>query len=243
MTGAFDPRPIVRRFWERAGATEAFPRRLTPTIAAVLPVAVVLLPRLTVAATAEWLARRGAGCIGSSPDRSLRGCLIAQRGHGFIFIDGSLADDEQRLTLAHETAHFLHHYEAPRTKALELLGSAIQPALDGDREATPQERLRGALRGVPIGVYEHLLDRADGAPDPTTARLEAEADLIGFELLAPTITVLRGSERGADCRAVLEARFGLPSWAAARWGAWVDSRRRGDPFLRRLQAAREKNDR
>jgi len=243
VMGTFDPRPIAHRFWERAGATEPFPRRLAPTIAAVLPVAVVLLPRLTVAATAEWLARRGAGCLGASPDRSLRGCLVAQRGHGFIFIDGSLAEDEQRLTLAHETAHFLHHYEAPRATALDLLGAAVEPALDGEREATPEERLRGALRGVPIGVYEHLLDRADGMPDPTTARFEAEADLIGFELLAPTSTVSRASAAGASCRSALEERFGLPAWAASRWGAWIDSHRRGDRFLRRLQAAREKNDR
>jgi hypothetical protein len=243
VSRAFDPQPIAFRFWERAGATEAFPRRLSPTIAAVLPVAVVLLPKLSVAATAEWLTSRGAGCLRSSPDRPLRGCLVAQRGHAFVFVDGSLSEDEQRLTLAHETAHFLHHYEAPRSTALRLLGTWVEPALDGEREPTPQERLRGALRGVPIGVYEHLLDRADGFPDEATSRLEAEADLIGFELLAPTSTVLRATEPGAECRAALEERFGLPAWAAARWGAWIDSRRVGDRFLRRLQAAREKIDR
>jgi hypothetical protein len=163
---------------------------------------------------------------------------VAQRGHAFIFIDGSLPDDEQRLTLAHETAHFIHHYETPRMAALEILGAGLESVLDGERVPTPQERLRGALRGVPIGVYRHMMDRSDGVPDQTTSRLEAEADLIAFELLAPTNTVLRGTKNGEDCRAALRERFGLPQWAAERWGDWVDSRRGGDGLIRRLEASR-----
>lgn len=239
MTGAFDPRPVARRFWERAGVREPFPRELRPTIAAILPAAVVLLPRLTVAGTAEWLSRRGAGCLSSTPDRPLRGCLVAQRGHAFIFIDGSLPDDDQRLTLAHETAHFIHHYETPRTSALEILGAGLEAVLDGERAPTPQERLRGALRGVPIGVYKHMMDRSDGVPDHSTSRLEAEADLIAFELLAPTSSVLRTTKAGDHCRAALKEIFGLPPWAAERWGALIDSRRGGDSFIRRLEAGRE----
>jgi hypothetical protein len=240
VTRRFDPRPIARRFWERAGALEPFPRRLTATIAAVLPVAVVLLPKLTVAATANWLAKRGAGCLDSCPDRPLRGCLVAQRGHAFMFIDGSLGEEEHRLTVAHETAHFIHHYEAPRATALELLGASVAPVLDGDRPATPQEQLRGALRGVPIGIYAHMLDRSAGRPDASISRFEAEADLIAFELLAPSNTVVRGTEAGADCATALEERFGMPHWAASRWGAWIDARRGGDRLFRRLQTAREK---
>ena len=239
MTVLFYPQPTARRFWERAGAEEPFPRRLTTTILGVLQVAVIPLPRLTVATAADWLARRGADCLGGIPDRQLCGCLVAQRGHAFIFVDGSLPEAERRLTIAHETAHFLHHYEAPRMFALGLLGETIKPVLDGDRVATPQERLRGALRGVPLGVYEHMLDRSDGLPDPTTARIEAEADLIAFELLAPMDVLLRTTEAGARCRTALEERFGLPTWAARRWGAWVDAQRGGDSFLSRLRAARE----
>jgi hypothetical protein len=215
----FDPRPIAARFWERAGAVEPFPRRLSPTIAAVLPVAVVLLPTLTVGQMAEWLARRGAGCLQSSADRRLRGCLVAQRGHAFIFVDGSLPDDEQRLTLAHETAHFVHHYETPRENALALLGPSITPVLDGERPATPGEKLRGALREVPLGVYEHTLDRSEsGLPDPRTQRLESEADLVGFELLAPSGMVTGRARAGDERRKALVDYFGLPVWAAMRWG-------------------------
>ena len=242
MTASFDPRPVAARFWERAGVTEPFPRRLAPTIAAILPVAVVLLPKLTVARMAEWLARRGAGCLGQNPDRPLRGCLVAQTGHAFIFVDGSLPEDEQRLTLAHETAHFLHHYEGPRGAALALLGPSIEPVLNGDRPATPGERLRGALRSVPLGIYEHTLERSDeGVPDPITVRLESEADLLGFELLAPSAVVANSTRRGDGRRRVLAERFGLPEWAAQRWGSWLDARGGGDGFIMRLQAARKKS--
>jgi hypothetical protein len=238
MIGAFDPRPIARRFWERAGVWEPFPRRLTPTIAAILPVAVILIPKLTIEAVAKWLTARGANCLQSVESRSLSGCLVAQRGHAFIFVDASLAAAEQRLTIGHETAHFLFHYEAPRETALTMIGPSVEAALDGDRAATANERLRGALRGVKIGVYEHMLVRAGGAPDAMTFRQEAEADLIAFELLAPMSAVVRETGGGEECRIALVERYGLPEWAAARWGAWIDAHRRGDSFLRRLEASR-----
>lgn len=239
MSGAFDPRPIAQRFWERAGAKEPFPRRLTPTIAAILPIAVVLIPKLTIESMVNWLTARGANCLQSVESRSLRGCLVAQRGHAFMFVDGNLEAAEQRLTIGHETAHFLHHYEAPREVALQMIGPSLREVLDGDRAATASERLRGALRGVKIGVYEHMLVRDGGAPDETTSKQEAEADLIAFELLAPLSIVLRETNAGVECRAVLVERYGLPEWAAARWGAWIDAHRRGDSFLRRLETSRK----
>lgn len=242
MSGGFDPRPVANRFWERVGEEELFPRHLRRAIAVTLPVAVISLPRLSVGAMAEWLAKKRAGHVASTPDRPLRGCLIAQRGHAFLFVDGSIKEDEQRLTIAHETGHFLQHYDGPRRAALELLGPSIVPVLDGDRLPTPQERLRGALRSAPVGVYEHMLDRHDGEPDPLTARLEVEADLIAFELLAPTFVVLRSTKPGPDCRDALVDRFGLPGWAAARWGEWIDAKRVHDGLFGRLEAARAKND-
>ena len=238
MSAPFDPRIAAARFWARAGVTEPFPRRLTPTIAAILPVAVILLPKLSIASMSDWLSRRGARCPALVGSRRLRGCLVAQRGHGFIFVDGSLGDDEQRLTVAHETAHFLHHYEGPRLAALTLLGPSIGPVLDGDRRATASEELRGALREVPLGVYSHALDRsASGLPSEETAQLETEADLIGFELLAPMAAIRASARKDAYPRA-LTAQFGLPPWAAARWGAWIASREGGDGFIARLKAAR-----
>jgi len=242
VSAIFDPRAVARRFWARVGEDEPFPRRLTQSIAAALPAAVVFIPKLTIAGTANWLSKKRIGCIASTPDRPLRGCLIAQRGHAFIFVDGTLAEDEQRLTLAHETAHFVHHYEAPRTAALQLLGSGVEPILNGDRVPTPQEKLRGALRGAPLGVYEHMLDRHDGVPDPLTSRCEAEADLIAFELLAPANLILRTTKPGTFCRDTLVGCYGMPAWAAARWAAWIDARRVPDGLMRRLDLARAKKE-
>jgi hypothetical protein len=237
MRGAFNPRPIADQFWARAGVAEDFPRRLTPTIAAILPVPVILLPRLTIPAVVDWLGRHRVPCTPLSGSRRLRGCLVAQRGHGFMFVEGDLAEDEQRLTVAHETAHFLYHYEQPRALAYRLLGESILGVLDGDRAPTPSERLRGALRGVPVGVYTHTLDRDDdGRPNDEAARLETEADLIAFELLAPMATVRR-STGGRDYANVLVSRFGLPTWAAVRWGAWIGARSSGDGFIARLSEA------
>ena len=240
MSGPFDPRPVVRGFWERVGEREPFPRRMTQSIAAALPVAVIFLPVLSVASIAEWLAKRRAGCIAGTPDRELRGCLVAQRGHGFIFVDGRLDENELRMTVAHETGHYLQHYEAPRVQAVQLLGPSIVDVLDGDRPPTPHERLRGALRGASTGVYKHMLNRQAGTPEPTTARLEAEADLIAFELLAPAAAVLRTTKPGLSCRDALVGRYGLPVWAATRWAAWVDAHRVRDDFLRRLEVTIKK---
>jgi hypothetical protein len=241
VTGRFDPRGAARAFWARAGAEEPFPRRLTPTIAAILPVAVVFLPRLTVRAITEYLNRRGAGCF-RAPERPLRGCLVAQRGHAFIFVDGGLAEDEQRITIAHETAHFVHHYDEPRLTALAHYGESIREVLDGDRSATPAERLLGALRCVPIGVYEHAMERGDDSrPDERTSALETEADLLAFELLAPARLLLRDTVAGDECRRALVDHYGLPPWAAAAWGRWIDSHRRTDSFIEHLQNASRKN--
>jgi hypothetical protein len=234
---SFDPRPIAERFWSRAGTLEEFPRRLTPTIAAILPIPVIFLPRLAIPSIVEWLGRHGVPCSALSGSRRLNGCLLAQRGHGFIFVDGELSEAEQRLTIAHETAHFLYHYEQPRDSAHKLIGPSILAVLDGDRLPTASEKLRGALRDVPVSVYAHTLDRDDeGRPDERIARLETEADLIAFELLAP-IAEVRAASRSENCVDVLVTRFGLPQWAAVRWSAWIQARRGGDELITRLLQA------
>jgi hypothetical protein len=151
-----------------------------------------------------------------------------------MFVDGELSEAEQRLTIAHETAHFLYHYEQPRDSAHKLLGPSILAVLDGDRPATASEKLRGALREVPVGVYAHTLDRDDeGRPNEETARIETEADLIAFELLAPMAEV-RAVSRGENRVDVLITRFGLPQWAAVRWSAWIQARTGGDGLINRL---------
>src|SRR5439155_24692013 len=117
------------------------------------------------------------------------GCLVANRGHGIIFVCGADPPDEQRLTIAHETGHFLKHYLIPRERVLEALGEAITPVLDGVREATPEERVLGVLSGVRVGAHVHLVPR-QGAGDSRIAIAEDEADDLGLELLAPREALL-----------------------------------------------------
>jgi hypothetical protein len=241
MPRAFDPRPIARAFWARAGKAEPFPRQLRQAIASSLPVAVVTLPNLTLRGAARWLECRGAAFSAGS-DRPLRGLLVAQRGHGFIFLDGTMSADEERMTLAHEIAHFIHHYLSPRSAALAVLGESVRPVLDGDRLATTHERLSGVLREVPISTFTHMLDRSDrGLPTEEARTLEVEADLIGFELLAPSDRVAASTRSASQCRDFLQEMCGLPPKAAAAWCGWIQARREPDSFITRLEDHRKKN--
>jgi hypothetical protein len=240
VTG-FDPRPAARAFWELVGAPEPFPRRLRGAIAQTLPIAIISLPRLTLSAVADWLARHGAHTITVLTNRGVRGCLFAQKGHAFIFLDGTLDAAEERVTLGHELAHFLRHYMEPRSAALALLGPAIQGVLDGDRPASPAERLSGVLRYVPIGFYQQALKRFDaGTPDGPTLQLEIEADLLAFELLAPSHRLMAATAPGESCRRAVEDDYGLPAYAAQKWAAWIDAHRPEDPFIARLEAGSKK---
>ena len=238
---AFDPRPEAAEFWRRVGEAEPFPRELRRPVTNTLPVAVVHLPRLTISDASAWLSERGVEGTLTAADRPLRGCLVAHRGHGFIFLDGGLEPDEERVTLSQEVSHFVRHYERRRVAAARKMGPAILEALDGDRPLTAAERVSAVLRDIPVGVYRHTMGR-DGAgrPDAHTMELEAEADLLGFELLAPSWRVAKSSMPGADCRELLQVAYGFPSESALAWARWIDARRAPDPFLARLEVAAKK---
>lgn len=237
----FDPRPEAAEFWHRVGDAEPFPRELRRAITNTLPVAVVHLPRLTISQVGAWLSERGVESALAVPDRPLRGCLVAHRGHGFIFLDGALGPDDERVTLSHEVAHFIRHYERRRTEAMRKMGPTILEALDGDRPLTTAEHVSAVLRDIPVGVYRHTMGRdCDGRPDAQTLSLEAEADLLGFELLAPSWRVAKSSAAGSDCRDLLQVAYGFPSPSAWAWARWIDARRAPDRFLARLEMAAKK---
>jgi hypothetical protein len=228
----------AERFWNLVGFEEQFPRTLEGVIALALPVTTVRLPKLTPRSISTWLAQAGIQWNSHTRERPLRGFLIAHRGHGFIFVDGSMAQDELRLTIAHELAHFLLHYVPQREAAISRLGEGIQAVLDGDRPATPAEKLSGVLHGVQLGPCEHLIDRElSGALAEAALKVEVEADLLAFELLAPTRTVLSSSVHGEARRRVLMENFGFPAWAAGVWGGWLDSRFRENSLIQGLRVA------
>lgn len=239
----FDPRPIARDFWGRSGFKRPVPERIEEAISLGLPVATIRLPKLTIVSIRDWLESIGATWYISVANRPLQGCLLAQRGHGLIFISGALSYEESRFTLAHEAAHFLYHYIVPREKAIASMGQSIVPVLDGDRPQTSAERLSGVLRGIPIGTYQHLLDREAGTNRSIEIDLiEAEADLIAMELLAPASDVAGSVSPGSDCFQYLTEKLSLPKWAAETWHSRIDSMRSRRGFMDSIREIARKLD-
>lgn len=218
----FEIRSVAADFWRLTGSPTNFPRNLEASVLWALPLAVVKIPRLRVQGVREWLERDGFASIVPVVERELRACVVASRGRGVVFLDGADADDEQRLSLAHELAHFLLDYLIPRDRAIKTFGESILPVLDGDRPATPEERLSAVLRGVHIGVYSRLWQRGPSglAEDAEVVAREDAADVLALEILAPRREIvararLNTRHRRSDSVArVLEVEFGLPATAA-----------------------------
>ena len=238
---SYHPASDASAFWKRVGKREPFPRDLRKPVLQALPVAIIQLPRLTLGDASNWLRQRGVDRQLGGQDRLVRGCLLADRGHAFIFLDGSLEPNEERITLAHEIAHYWVHYEKPRATAIAALGETVREALDGDRAFSPTEQFSALVRAVPVGTYQHALDRGhDGLPTAATLRMEREADLLGYELLAPSGKVRADSAPGQDCVDLLCTCFGFPRAEAELWGGWIDAGRHLDPFISRLQRGAQK---
>ncbi len=227
MTPAFWISEAADEFWGLVGSEEPFPRTLRRSIGDALTLTLVELPRLRVAAAEGWLRRCGVVCAIGAGDRALHAALVARYGQGFLFLDGADSDDEQRLSLAHELAHFLRHYRAVRRRVGQQLGAAALDVLDGLRPASRTERLQALLAGVPIGYYVHLMQRDGdgGLADGRIRMAEREADLLAYELLAPAALVseqvaaapCEDRQRGAD--SALRRQYGFPPAAAADYAA------------------------
>lgn len=235
---------LVRTFWTEAGSLESFPRTLRRPSACALPVSIVLLPRLRLDSVRAWLRANGVVCPCDERDRPLRACLVACRGHGLIFLDGTDADDEQRFSLAHELAHFLRHYWQPRQLACRRLGEQVAEVFDGERPPTLPERLHSLLKNVSLGFQLHLMRRGPRREvlNVAVARAEEEADQVAYELLAPAADVLAqtGTVQGAAGRAslveVLQTIFGLPQEQATDYARLLLPPVWEDPLLRRLRS-------
>ncbi|HEY8475659.1 MAG TPA: hypothetical protein VIN09_02185 [Chloroflexota bacterium] len=186
-------RRLADEFWEAAGPPGPFPRDLEGPMLWALPLAVVKLPRLGLWAVREWLEGRRLVVHPAlrQGDRPLRGCLVAAGGEGFVFVDGADPADERRVTLAHEVAHYLADYHAPRARLVRRLGPGVLAALDGRRPPTSEERGLAAVLGVPLRPHVHLLDRGPGG-DVARALVhgaELRAHRLALELLAPAEAV------------------------------------------------------
>jgi len=226
MTFARSNETIAREFWKGTGIASAFPRDIEKGVALKLPLAVVKLPRVTVPAVRRWLDERRLRARVPNDHRELMGCLVAYRGLGIIFVCGADPTDEQRLTVAHETAHFLRDYLLPRHDVLETLGDRIAEVLDGKRPPIPAERANAILSHIQLGPHVHLFPRMgiDEDSDPTVAAAESRADGLGIELVAPRKRVFNflrvvsaARQRQEEILADLAEHFGLPAHVFERF--------------------------
>lgn len=178
-------RSEAARFWDSVPAElRKYPRDIERAVAHALPLHVVRIPKLHVHHIAKWCTSHGTAFNCDYPDRALRGCLVAFRGQGAIFVDGTDPADETRFTIAHETGHFLADYADVRSAAIKSFGQSITAVLDGERQASPVERVAAMLRSVPIGVHTHLA-RRENANWAVLEGTESRADQLAVELLAP----------------------------------------------------------
>jgi hypothetical protein len=213
-------------------------------VAWAAPLAVVVLPELNLSAAHGWLHERGVALGFGNRDRPLRGLLLAWRGSGVIFVDGSIATPDRRFTVAHELGHFLLDYLEPRTQVLRTAPELVE-VLDGHRNATTQDRARAVLEGLQLGVHAHLLDRdPHGGVAWDVEQGEDLSSRFALELLSPWEAVRAAlrrlpegtgwEERIEDATRILEERFHLPADAArARAVAGLESVGKGPGFFDR----------
>lgn len=227
-------------FWRLCGEEEPFPRNLERYIALAVPLTIVKLPKLRIATVESWLVRRGVPLRLGCKDRNLRGCLVAHRGEGILFVDGADPDEERRLTVAHELAHFLADYWYPRLFAIEKLGSTVTDVLDGLRPATILERMQATFGSATLDVNLNFMERRDGVRDVRLWSTESRADRVALALLAPANAVRSRIPNKRNVPGItsqvsdlLASDFGLPRELAddyarklvTRWGlqaTWSD---------------------
>jgi hypothetical protein len=214
---------LAGEFWAGTGLHDIFPRKIEQAIALKLPLALVGLSPLNAAAIGQWLQRRDIATRLPADGRDLCGCLVALGGRGFIFICDADSPQEQRLTMAHETAHFLSDYLWPRQRVIHSLGEGIAEVLDGLRLATPAERAAAILSRIRLGPHIHVLPRpgTDEGSDVAVAHAEDRADRLALELVAPQVCIravldalsARQALTADAARGVLATHFGLPAYA------------------------------
>ncbi len=232
----------VQEFWALAGGAPRYPCDIKIAITLTMPLELYALPGLRVSDVLDWTHKVRISYRMPGHNRRLHGCLLADRDKGTIFYDAHDSEDEQRFTLAHELAHFLLDYQAPRQRAVAILGTSILPVLDGDRSPTVAERVHAVLSTVPLGTMSHFMERPDeGLPATIVIDIEDRADQLALELLAPASSLhemisLSTAPRGFSKRLLfltqqLIALYGLPATIASSYARYVLAQL-GEPGVR-----------
>lgn len=221
-------RGLAAQFWAGAPGNVRGERDIEAAVTWSMPLAVVVMAPLTLAGIQEWLAGRGIPVAGErSRDRDrVRGFLVAWRGVGMVFCDGTADAGERRFTLAHEVGHFLLDYDGPRRRVLRDVPELLE-VVDGLRPATASDRAQALLAGVRIGVHTQLLDDGESSPADRDARgaMEDQASHFALELLAPweeAVAAIRGLTAAtapyrdilAQATDLITNRFAIPPYAA-----------------------------
>lgn len=181
-------------FWNSSGFTPSFPVEIERCIAICLPVAIIRLPKLSLRYIERWLNNHNVSFSFNCNNRLIRGCLLAFKGSGLIFVDGSDPLNEIRFSIAHETAHFLIDYWFPRQKAKKFFGNNILDVLDGFRPPEINENLSSLLSYIPIGYHKDVIERENQNDEQAfrTWKIESRADRLAYSLLAPQREVMKG---------------------------------------------------
>ena len=219
-------------FWTQIGRELPFPRNLEMVVSRGLPINHIALPNLNVKRIEQWFLERQAPYQLLCQNRALYGCIVAMRGHGFLFVDQSDSEAERRFTIAHEIAHFLLDYVTPRQKVLDVFGDSIRPVLDGERTPTRLELIDAMLSKVNFGVYVDMMPRSaqGGIDQGAILCAEDNADQLAFELLAPAEHVLNQPAvlqtklpfaRTRVIASLLMTEYGLPKQLAFRYSAFL----------------------
>ncbi len=171
-------------------------------------------PMLTLAVIQRWLDRHHYAVTIDGPDRRLRGCAVATRGEGVIFIDADDPSDERDFTIAHEVGHLILDYFRPRQTMAELIGDRDGLVFDGIDSPSLEQDIAAALRGRSLRPFVHLLARdVNRSASPAVLAREHLADELACELLAPMSDVqchLRTGQSVSDVTNLLRESYRIP---------------------------------
>lgn len=242
MNSAMVIENTAQEFWALAGGAPGYPCDIKMAITLTTPLELYAVPGLRVGDVLDWTNKIRVAYRMPGRNRRLHGCLLADRDKGTIFYDARDSEDEQRFTLAHELAHFLLDYQAPRQRAVTILGPSILPVLDGDRSPTVSERVHAVLSSISLGAMSHFMERPDdGLPATIILDIEDRADRLALELLAPASSLQEmmscaAAPRGFDKRLLfltqqLIALYGLSATIASFYTRYILAQL-GEPAVR-----------